>query len=139
TVNNVAPTAVLVAPTAVDEAATFSVGLTSPFDPSTTDTTAGFHYAYAIDGASLAAATYANSGIAASMNFSFDDGPSVHTVTERIFDKDGGHTDYTATITVNNVAPTAVLVAPTAVDEAATFSVGLTSPFDPSATDTTAG
>src|SRR5204863_89291 len=95
-VNNVAPTATLNAPTTVNEGSTFSVALVNPLDPSSADTAAGFHYAFAIDGISLAGATYANSGSAAAQNFTFDDGASDHTVTERIFDQDGGFTDYTA-------------------------------------------
>ena len=33
------------------------------------------------------------------------DGPATRTVRARIIDKDGGFTEYTTTITVNNVAP----------------------------------
>jgi hypothetical protein len=37
----------------------------------------------------------------------YDDGPSSRTARARIIDKDGGFTEYTTTVTVNNVAPTA--------------------------------
>src|SRR5207248_1893678 len=121
------------------EGSSFSVGLTAASDVSSTDTTAGFHYAFAVDGASLAAATYANSGTAASQPFSFNDGPSDHTITERIFDKDGGYTDYPAPIHVNNVEPTASPTRRSADLEGSSFSVGLTAASDVSSTDTTAG
>ncbi len=110
-VNNVAPTAVLTAPTAVNEGSPFTVSLSAPFDPSHADTAAGFHYALALDGASLANATYANSSKSATQNGVFADGPSNHTVTMRIFDKDNAFTDYTANVHVNNVAPTVTAAA----------------------------
>ncbi len=105
TVNNVPPTATLSNNAPIDEGSSATVTFANQFDPSTADTQAGFHYAYAVDGASLAGATYANSGASASASFSFADGPSDHTATARIIDKDGGFTEYTTTIHVNNVAP----------------------------------
>src|SRR5262249_15473826 len=138
-VTNRAPTATLQEPASVNEGSTFSVGLTAPSDASQTDTAAGFHYAFAVDGASLTGATYANSGTDAVQPFTFDDGPSDHTVTVRIIDKDGGFTDYTASIHVTNVAPTATLQTPASVNEGSAFSVGLTSVTDPSQADTAAG
>src|SRR5262249_59804336 len=76
------------------------------------------------------------------VNLTCDEGvtPAVqHTITERIIDKDGGFTDYTANITVNNVRPTATLSAPTSVDEAASFAVSLTGGTDVSQADRDAG
>ena len=139
TVNNVAPTATLVAPSSVNEGSSFAVALVNSSDPSQADTAAGFHYAFAVDGASLASATYANSGTSASQTFTFDDGPSQHTITERIFDKDGGYTDYTATITVNSVPPTAVFSNNGPVNEGSTVTVSFTNSFDPSPAETQAG
>src|SRR5207253_253969 len=121
------------------EGNTISVALTSPIDPSSVDTAAGFHYAFAVDGASLTGVTYASAGRSAAQSVTFNDGPSNHTVTERILDKDGSFTDYIAAIQVNNVAPTATLVAPATVNEGSAFSVALTSPIDPSSADTAAG
>src|SRR5262249_39912717 len=95
TVANAAPTAILVAPTTVNEGSSFTVGLSGATDPSSADVAAGFHYAFAVDGASLSGVTYASSGTSASQTFTFPDGPSDHTITVRIFDKDGGFTDYT--------------------------------------------
>src|SRR5207248_3330286 len=80
-VTNVAPTASLANNGPVNEASPATVSFANPFDPSAADTAAGFHYAFAADGGSLAGATYANSGMSASASFTFDDGPSDHTVT----------------------------------------------------------
>src|SRR5205823_2412823 len=91
-------------------------------------------YAYSVDGGSFGPA-----GGSASANFSFADGPSDHTIVERILDQDGGSADYTANIHVNNVAPTATLNAPTTVNEASSFAVSLSSPADASPTRRAAG
>src|SRR5262249_969627 len=55
TINNVAPTATLNGPSSgtVGQSATYS--LTGVTDPSSADTTAGFHYSFAIDNSSLLA------------------------------------------------------------------------------------
>src|SRR5262249_10946807 len=74
----------------------------SQFDPSDADTTAGFHYAYAVDDAhALDSATYEST--AGSLDSaSFDHlGFGTHTVYARIIDKDGGYTAYHADVTVN--------------------------------------
>jgi hypothetical protein len=115
-IDNVAPTATLVAPTTVSNGSPFTVALVNPFDPSAADTSAGFRYAFALDGASLDSATYANSSATPSREYVFDDGPSDHTVTVRILDKDGGYTDHAAVIHVNETTP--ANHAPVAVNDA---------------------
>src|SRR5207302_696199 len=135
----VAPTASLSAPATVNEGSAFSVALTNPVDPSNADMAAGFHYAFAVDGASLDGTTSANSGTVASQSFTFDDGPSDHTLTERIFDKDRGSTHFPYTTHFRTVAPTASLSAPATVNEGSAFSVALTNPVDPSNADAAAG
>ena len=139
TINNVAPTATVNAPGSVDEGSTFVVSLTSPSDPSSVDAAAGFHYAFACDGASLAGSTYALSGLTGSASCSFDDGPSDHTVRTRIIDKDGGFTEYTADVHVKNVAPTADFSNNGPIDEGGSVTVSFSNPFDPSGPDTLAG
>src|SRR5262249_47257964 len=109
TAANVPPTATLSGPTGVSEGDDFTVALIRPSDPSSADTAAGFHYAFAVDDASLAGASYTNSGPSASRTFRFADGPSDHTLTARIFDKDAGFTEYTTAVHVTNVAPTAAI------------------------------
>ena len=105
TVNNVAPTAALGNNSPVNESSEATVSFTSPFDPSSTDTSAGFHYAFACDNGSLAGATYAGSGTSVSTNCTFNDN-GTFSVRGRIIDKDGEFTEYTTQVTVNNVAPT---------------------------------
>jgi len=88
----------------IDEGETATFSLTNPFDPSSDDTTAGFHYAFSCDGGALPN-TYAAAGTSNNGNCTFhDDG--WYPVTARIFDKDDGYTEYTTTVQVNNVAPT---------------------------------
>ena len=133
----VAPTATLVAPATVNEGSPFSVALTNPYDPTNPDT-AGFHYAFAVDGASMTGVTYANAGASASQNFSFTDGLSSHTITERILAAEGDFTDYTATVQLNYVPPTATIGGPyTGIPGSAISFTG--SATDPSAPDTAAG
>ena len=60
----------------------------------------------------------------------------------RIRDKDGGVSEYTASVTVNNVAPAATFLADPAggiVDEGNDIVLSLTDHADPSSADTTAG
>ena len=85
-------------------------------DPSNADTAAGFHYAYSCTNGDLSAATYAGSGTCATTSCTFNDN-GTYTVTARIIDKDGGFTEYTTDVTVNNVAPTAALSQQRPVDE----------------------
>src|SRR5215218_8160935 len=139
TVNNVAPTATFPATRTVNEGSSSSFAFTAPSDPSSADTSAGFHYAFSCTGASLAGATYAGSGTASSVSCTFDDGPSSPTVRARIIDKDGGFTEYTTAVTVDNVAPTATFPATRTVNEGSSSSFAFTAPSDPSSADTSAG
>jgi parallel beta-helix repeat protein len=102
TVNNVAPTATFSNNGPVDTGATVTLSFTSPSDPSSADTAAGFKYSYdfnndgtwdVVDSTSPTATTsFAAAG--------------TYTVKGRIKDKDGGFTTYTTTVTVNAL-PTA--------------------------------
>ncbi len=113
TVNNVAPTAIFNATTPVDEGSASTLSFSNPVDPSSADTSAGFHYAYNCDGGSLAGATYANSGTNVSTTCTYPDGPSDHSVRAKIIDKDDSYSEYLTTVHVNNVAPsTPNLLAP---------------------------
>jgi hypothetical protein len=105
TVNNANPSASLGNNSPINEGGSANVSFSGATDPSSVDTTAGFHYAFACNGGSLAAATYAGSGTSASTSCAFADNPN-HTVSGKIMDKDGGSNEYTTSITVNNVAPT---------------------------------
>ena len=132
TVNNVAPTATLSNNGPVNEgsAATISVG--SPADVSSADTAAGFHYAYDCNNGSLAAATYANTAAnGASTSCTFNDNGSF-PVKARIIDKDGGYTEYTTMVAVNNVAPRVTISGPAS---GALYAVGTPVTFSGSFTD----
>ena len=107
TVNNVAPTATIGNSGPVHEGNPVTVSLIDAFDPSSADTTAGFHYSFATSSAGLAT-TYAGAVDGPSRSFTFDDN-GTPTVYGRIFDKDGGFTDYQTVVTVHNVAPTATI------------------------------
>lgn len=102
-VNNVAPTAAFANSGPVVFGSPATVSFSNPFDPSSVDTAAGSHYAFALDPSELATATYANSGSNSSMAFSLVAGS--HTVYGRIIDKDNGYTEYQTTVTVNKATP----------------------------------
>jgi hypothetical protein len=95
TIHNVAPTAAFDAPEYVIAGEAFDLSLTDPFDPSSADTAAGFEYDFdcgdGYDGWSA--------GNTATCSTSSDE-VGTRTVKGKIRDKDGGETEYTATVTV---------------------------------------
>ncbi|HEX6316588.1 MAG TPA: PKD domain-containing protein, partial [Gemmatimonadaceae bacterium] len=100
TVNNVAPTATFNAPSPVDEGSNISLSLTAPSDPSSDDVAAGFTYEF-------------DCGLGAGYELSSSNTRSCpttdngsRTVKGKILDKDNGFTEYSATVTIVNVAPT---------------------------------
>ena len=97
-VNNVAPTANLSGST-IDYGDSATASLSGVFDTSTTDTTAGIHYAFSLNSGDLASITYANSASNSSVNLS---GLAVgsYSVYAKVIDKDGGYSQYTTTINV---------------------------------------
>ncbi|MBA3485549.1 MAG: hypothetical protein H0T51_27460, partial [Pirellulales bacterium] len=112
-VANVAPEGVFANGGAVEEGSSGSVDFSGAFDPSTADSAAGFRYAYDFDndgtweigdGDYAGSSTMSSAAVPATY---FADGPASRVVKGRIIDDDGGFTDYTTSITVNNVAPTA--------------------------------
>jgi hypothetical protein len=135
-VANVAPTAVLANGGPVDEGSPVSVSFSSQSDPSAADTSAGFHYAYACDNGSLAGATYGGSGTSATKSCTFNDN-GTKTVRARIIDKDGGYTEYTTDVSVNNVAPTITSVTASSQVVPAGGTSNITASFtDPGTADT---
>jgi uncharacterized delta-60 repeat protein len=135
-ITNVAPTATLSNSGPVDENSPVTVRFTNQLDPSSSDTQAGFHYSFATDPSQLAT-SYAGATDGASQTFTFPDGPATPVVYGRIFDKDGGFTDYQTAVTVNDVAPTASVSGPTATVQGQaqtfTFTAGDVSPIDQAA------
>jgi hypothetical protein len=110
TVANKPPTATLGNNGPVVEGSPATISFTGQSDPSSADTAAGFHYAYACDNGSLATATYAGSGASASDSCTYADNGS-YTVRARIIDKDGGFSEYTTVVSLTNAKP--VLTKPT--------------------------
>ena len=90
-VNNVAPTATLANNGPVNEGSPATVSFSNQFDPSSTDTTAGFHYAFGCTNGVLPT-TYAAAGSSSSTTCTFADNGS-YTVSGRIFDKDNGYNE----------------------------------------------
>lgn len=99
-VSNVAPTATFSSPLSTDEGSPAALSLTSPQDPSPADVAAGFEYAFDCDDG----AGYGPwSGVGTASCPAPDDGS--RTIRGRIRDRDGGETEYTAPLTIVNVAP----------------------------------
>ncbi len=136
-VHNAPPTATFGDNNPVNEASAVSVFFSTPSDPSISDTQAGFHYSFALSQAALAN-TYVDATDGATRLYTFDDN-GTYTVYGRIFDKDGGYSDYSTDVDVNNVVPTtAIVVAPFSGAEGTTISFD-NSTTDPSNADTAAG
>lgn len=98
-VRNVAPTATsFVAPASVDEGGKIDLSLTNASDPAGSADT--LTYAFDCDGDG----TYGAPGVTSTDSCSATDN-GVRTVKAKVNDEDGGETEYTANLTVNNVAP----------------------------------
>jgi hypothetical protein len=110
TAANVAPTAALTNSGSVNEGGSATVSFSNSFDPSTADTSSGFHYSYDFDNDGtwdVGDGTYGGSVLASNVSIPAallaDD--ATLAVKARIMDDDGGASDYTTSLTVNNVAP----------------------------------
>jgi hypothetical protein len=96
TINNVAPIATFNAPTFVIAGDDFDLSLTDPYDPSPVDTAAGFEYDFDC-GSGYDGWTLGDNDETCSTD---PDEVGDRTVRGKIQDKDGGVTEYTATVTV---------------------------------------
>jgi hypothetical protein len=76
------------------------VSFSGQSDASSTDTAAGLRYAYACDGGSLEAATYATGSIESFTECTYATAGEV-TIRARIIDKDDGFTEYTTVTTID--------------------------------------
>jgi uncharacterized protein len=92
-VTNVAPTAIFSAPASTFAGTPFTLSLTSPSDPSAADVAAGFSYAFDCGSG------YGGFGPASSASCPTSDTGS-RSVGGKILDKDGGVTEYRATVNV---------------------------------------
>jgi hypothetical protein len=138
-VRNVAPTATLTNAGNVLEGSHGTVNLTDPFDPSSADTLAGLTYSFDFnnDGAfEVVGSTSPTATVPAKF---LDDGPGSQTILARIQDKDEAYTDYTTTISIENVAPTATLTNSGPVQQGTDGLVSFIGQHDPSSADVAAG
>ena len=132
-VTNVAPSATFDDNGPVAEGSSIELSLTDPSDPSSADTAAGFTYAFDCGSG------YGSFGGSSTATCSTNDNGS-RSVKGKIRDKDGGETEYSATVAITNVAPTATFTAaPASVNEGSPFGLSLTAPSDASSVDTAAG
>ncbi len=110
TVTNAAPTvAQFNGPSTANESAGATFVFLNPTDVSAADRAVGYTYRL-LDGtgAVLAETTVASTASVVSLSIPgslLSDGPRDLTVIGRIVDKDGGHTDYTRPLHIDNVAP----------------------------------
>ena len=123
TVSNVAPTATLTAPSTADEGRSFVIALSDARDASAADVTTGFTYAFDCGNGWAALETTSQ------RSCTVDDDRTV-TVKAAIFDKDGGTTQYSATVTVRNVAPAATFTYSPSVDEGGAMQLQLSAQQD---------
>jgi hypothetical protein len=109
---NVAPTATIGNNGPVIEGSPVTVSLTNPSDPSGPDTTAGFHYSFALLPSGLLN-SYSSASTSNSATFTFAH-YGIYTVYGQIIDQDGGFTDYSTTVTVQAIAhaPTVTVTSP---------------------------
>jgi hypothetical protein len=129
TLTNANPSATTSIPAGdVDEGTSFLLALTSPGDPGSNDV---LTYRFDCgDGAGYGAA-----GATASRSCPTDD-DGARAVKLEVLDDDGGSAEYTGSVTVVNVAPTADgLSAGSPIDEGGSSSLSLTHPADVSSVD----
>jgi hypothetical protein len=115
----------------VNEGDDIHLSLTDVFDPSSADVAAGLEYAFDCgDGARYGIFSGNNSALCLT-----EDNGSVG-VKGKIRDKDGGVTEYTATVTVSNVAPQVGAIVPSASTVAAGSNLTFSASFiDPGTAD----
>jgi PKD repeat protein len=134
-VNNVAPTATLVAPSSGNEGQALAFSLAGVNDASGADRAAGFSYAFDFNNDGL----YEVTGTSPLVTHVFDDN-GTYTVHARVTDKDGASSVYAGQVTVLNVAPThGVFLDNNVILEGSAVTVWFVGQDDPSNADTVAG
>ena len=130
-VTNTAPTATeLAGPAVIGEGETGTFSLAGVSDPS--DAVLKFSFALSKDDL---AGSYAAASAANEFKYAPADGPGAVVVYGRVWDKDGGSTDYAIGVTVQHAAPTGTLVAGVGAVEGGSVSVGFSNLTDASAAD----
>ena len=115
TVSNVAPTADLSNDGPLDEGGTATISFTDQYDPGTLDT-----FTYSFDWDNDGTYEIIDQTDSSATHSWCDNGD--YPVKGKIKDNDGGSTEYTTTVTVNNVAPTADAGADKTGDETSTIT-----------------
>jgi YD repeat-containing protein len=133
------PTATFSGDTSVNEGSTATVGFSNQVNSQGVPTTSGFTYSYDFNNSGTFQISNSTSASATVPESYLDDGPGSLTVHGRITDPSGLFTDYTTTISILNVNPTAALANNGPVTEGGTATVSFTNPSDPSQADTHAG
>jgi hypothetical protein len=126
---NVAPTATFNHPSIADEGSDIALSLSEPSDPSSVDMRT-LEYAFACSG------DYGSFGQSNRAICSTSD-EGTRRVKAKIMDDDGGVTERTGTVTINNVAPTASFNYPSVPIDTLSdgFRVSLSNPSDPGSGD----
>jgi uncharacterized repeat protein (TIGR01451 family) len=124
TVGNADPTATFNTPAAeVNEGSSFALSLTGATDASSNDVATGLRFAFDC-GAGYSATNYAGASTTASTSCTTaTDGPATLSVKGKVFDNDGGFTEYTGSVTVHNVPPTADAGGPYSGDEGSAIAL----------------
>jgi PKD repeat protein len=117
TVNNVAPTADLGNDGPKDEGSAVTVSFSNQYDPGTSDT-----FTYSFDWDNDGTYDVVDQAGASAQHTWYDEGTGTYTVKGMIKDNDGGYTEYTTDVMVNNVAPTVDAGQDQTVDEGDTVS-----------------
>ncbi|HXT15629.1 MAG TPA: DNA/RNA non-specific endonuclease [Gemmatimonadaceae bacterium] len=131
TTTNVAPTATFAVPNAPAEGSPFTIALNNAADPSPVDAA---HLSFAFDCGKGYGTASANASASCIVD---DNGDAI--VHGKVMDKDGGVTEYAATVHVVNAPPTAVFTAPATVNEGAAIALSVGNVTDPSTADAEAG
>ncbi|MCF4969231.1 hypothetical protein CV014_19930 [Nostoc sp. CMAA1605] len=123
-VTNTAPTATFINSGAVNEGSTTTVSFIDRFDPSLSDTTAGFFYSYDFNNDGQFEVINSNSSSVVVPNqFLSDNG--TRTIRGVIQDQDGGATELFTEVTVLAVAPTLIVSGADTAVEGVPYSLDL--------------
>lgn len=134
-VTNVAPTATMSNNGPINEGGSVHVTVNNPSDPAAADL-ANLRYSFALTTGGLAS-SYSAAGTSPFADFTFTDS-GIKTIYGRVWDDDGGWSNFSTTAIVTNVAPTATFSGDPGQAGVA-ITVRLTNPLDPSIEDTNAG
>jgi WD40 repeat protein len=123
----------------VNENSSGTVAFSNQYDPSPVDAAAGFTYSYDFNNDGVFEIVGSSSATAAVPATYLKDGPGVRVVRGRISDKDGGFADYTTSIAITNIAPTATMQRSISVREGSPGYIRFTQQADASPLDAAAG